>query len=553
MMKRLPTMRLLCLLACVAFASLALPQTALADNSDIDTCSTNLGGYTPTSVDITSKIVYCLTGLMYSAAISSPNSLLSITSGAMVDIAGAVGVIAIAIMGMRILGGEDQMVKTAGKFFLRFAIVFYCLWHIGDIAAAVVNTEDELLALVGGGYTPWQKFDYYLGQLLGIGWDAVPVSGSGSALKQGLAGLLGGALLSSSTGMFLALAGFSAILEFFFLIFRTIYIYIQSLCVIMLMLAVSPFIIPMALFSSQEKYVKTLYSVIISAMMIPAMLFALLNVFMKVFNTIAGGGAQSIIGLIFQMLGSPTGLSEMAKFDQFEKDDTPLYSWGIASDPSFMARLQTGQHDYSSIPPPMMPGNINPRMAHAIGYSINVPTVSFGAEDAPFVIALVMCFIELWLLASLLKSLVEQVPHICYDITGAALNINTGATDLETTVKTKLHTNDPEGLRNFANNLSERLRPGSTRKSATQTLTDRQSQMPGQRKDGVVPITPLNVNAPPAGGRSNSRFVFPIIANALGGGQSTFSKLNTAATQNFSPTGMSGVNSVPSVSHRIPE
>lgn len=426
------------ILLSLLFLWIALPSSALAQitspqptppmNVCVDRINTIVGGTPTTFPDwaFTGKVVFCLEKTIRMAT----DEILWVLSIYMIPIVNIMAVFAIIILGMRILNGERELTRTVVGFLLRLGLVIGFSFNLAGLADSIFAIEGQLIDMVShlssSGLSPWERIDIFIGRLFGMGPNIV--------LFQGLLGILGGALVSSTFGVVLFLIGFMAIIDILTFIIRAVFTYLTSYILIAFMIIISPLIIPMALFFYTERYFQKWLSMLIAAMITPLMLFTFMHLFLGVFAV--------LIAKIFSTLGFPCSaacdiilgagdpnlcdLSTCATspdFRAFWRLNQPLFAWLVPSDPSFDQLLTLVTEE--NLSEPAVQSNILPHARRALNTSIlNVPSIDFGQNNIPMLQLLVFQFVTLWIFASLMKSLVEKIPDIAASIANTVSGID---------------------------------------------------------------------------------------------------------------------------------
>jgi hypothetical protein len=400
------------LLLCLPFAAYAAPGIT------VDGCNNWLVSQTGIPItfndwDYTAKVVYCLKGMIIYSIADPAHGMLQAVSVYMLPIMWSASFFAIVVFGMRVLNGEREITRKTVGFLLRLGLVMAFSWNLNGWGLAIFNIEDEMINLVSGG-EPWYRIDDFLGKLFGAGPQIV--------LFQGLMGILGGALTSSTVGVILFIAGFLAILDILTFLIRVVFTYLAAYLVIAFMIIISPIVIPLALFFTTEYYFRKWVDMLISAMLTPVLLFAFLQLFVPVFIV--------LVAAIFAILGFPIcpdpndptnwwATCPAPDFRAYWKLNQPLFSWLVPGDPTFDQMLTiTTDTDLSDS---AVQSNINPLLRRGFNANIlNVPGIDFGLNNLGVTQQLVFAFMSLWIFASLMKSMVGAIPDIASGIAASA-------------------------------------------------------------------------------------------------------------------------------------
>lgn len=399
-------MRTWLILAFVILAGLLTPDTAHAANFTVDKCAPGYSDW-----DFTVKIVKCIENSTKTAV----NSMMSKLSSYMAPVVGALMVLAVALLGMRMLGGDENIRSKAFGFAIRAMLVLFFANNLGGYSSAIFDIEDQLVNLVSGG-PPWKKIDEVLGMLLGVGPPPLNIS-------KGVLGIIGASLLSSTPLGIMAFIALSAVINMLLFIYRIVFTYVIALIMIGFMIVISPLIIPMALFAAHgERFFTKWLDILLSAMITPVLLFAFLSVFMSGFKM----GAEDILKLL--QCGTTSGCTispAELNFVAFQKANLPPgYSWQVPTDPSHASDLRF-KSGHSTVGTPAVQSTIIPNQRRASeAVPTTLPAIDFGPEMARVAQELIYTFLALWVFASFMKSLVERVPDLATSIAEAASYIS---------------------------------------------------------------------------------------------------------------------------------
>lgn len=378
--------------ACLALFMLCLPQSASAQLT-LDVCAP---GYT--QFDYTAKVVDCVE----TSIIDATTAMLSALSIYMTPTVGIMLSFAIIVFGMRIMSGEPTLLPKAMSFIIKMSLVLVFSNNLYGFADDAFQLMHDLVTLVVGGFNPWQQIDALLGALFGFG--------TGIALFNGLLGIIGGALFSSTTGVFLFFAGMSAVINLLLFTFRIVFTYLTAVTLLGFTLALSPLIIPLGLFFATERYVSKWLHVLMYSFLVPMLLFAFLSLFLWIFD--------ALLGTIFTTLGWPgTGVPD---FTAYYRTDRPVFSWLMPGDPNYSYKLQeAAELGQASIP--AVQSNITPTLRRGADAGMpTLPGLDFGPDNVGITQKLMLMFMMLWLFATLMKSMIEKIPGICNNIAAVA-------------------------------------------------------------------------------------------------------------------------------------
>jgi type IV secretory pathway VirB6-like protein len=382
---------------------------------DIDTCAPGHQAW-----DYTAKVVDCVESSIQAAVMTMVNALSTYVQ----PVLGAMLTIAVAIFGMRMLGGEPDMRAKMPGFALRVGFVAFYSLNMGTLVSSIFAAETNLINIVSGGSSPWGTLDTILGRLIG--------TGQGVDISMGLLGLVSAALLSTTPAAIMGFIAVSALINLLLFIFRVVFTYLLALTVMGFMLAISPLIIPLALFVSQtERFFNKWLDILISAMMVPVLMFAFLNFFLS--------GFQAVTDNIFATLcDNPSNPGQSCVTDQtkanfapFAKVNQEKWAWMVYTDHNFANDLKSATRS-QELGAPAVQTNMYAQARRAQNTALlNSPGVDFGPSNVSILQQLIYHFAALWLFASFMKSLIEKIPDLAYNITEASSYISMSPSGIE--------------------------------------------------------------------------------------------------------------------------
>lgn len=391
----------------------------------LDNCAAQTGGSYPQWA-YTQKVIACVKGSIKGATLTMTQAI----SNFMAPIVAAMFTLAVAVFGIRMAGGEPGFTRRAMGLLLRLGLIWMFYYSLGgnlggimggyNMALAPFDIEDELGYIVMS-ENPWAIADYYLGRILGVG--------EYTDLTKGLLGIIGVAAVSSTAGGVLFLAGMSALINFLLFIYRVVFTYLTAITVIAFMVVISPFIIPLAVFFHTERYFIKWLDILLSAILVPVLMFAFLHFFIIVFDSL-------ISGLFTTLCGSACASNPaMIDFSAFWKTNEPKFGWLVPNDPHLASQVQ-GVSGAAGPGTPAVQTNINPflRRAQDVGM-FNTPSVDFGPSNVSIMQKLIWQFLGIWIFASFMKSMVDKIPEIAANIANAASGVSMEPTEFETSVR----------------------------------------------------------------------------------------------------------------------
>ncbi len=419
----------------------------------LDACNSELG----ITLDVwqyVAKVVNCVKFTIIKATLEPQTGLLPIMSDFLAPLVAVMMVFALILFGIKVIGGDSDVRKTIG-FLLRLALVWGFFYNLGGLGGAVFQIMDELVCMVnmssvqpieseqtampgvlpgsnnqivmfeGGvnqGCYPWNMMDKIAGKLFGFGEHAL--------LANGLMGIVAASLFSSTMGILIFLTGFMALLDVLFMILRIMFIYLSAVLAAAFALIISPLVIPMALFYTQEVYFKKWTHMLITAVITPMFLFAFVGMFIGIYDLL-------IDRLIYIL--SDLDANGQPHFDAYWRLNQPKFSWLMPADPNLaqdfedITRSQeTGSSAVQSF--------VNPYLRRAMDTNMVVaPGVDFGEGGTKIIQQLVLGFASLWIFSTLMKSMIAKMPEIAKNIAGSALDLNYQSAPMEAGIKNAMN------------------------------------------------------------------------------------------------------------------
>ena len=210
-------MRILALF--LAFAStLLLPALALAQSVitgenlppttlSIDGCAAAYG-MPVQDWYLTTLVVFCIKETIKAATVA----FITLVLTALRDTIAVLFCLAVVFYGIRVMMQDQDLPRMSFGFLMRLTIVVGVSFNLPTFVAWPFEILEDMLVMGTGGWSPWLQIDNAVGQLLGFG--------PGRSLFQGVLGLIGAALYTSATGMFMFLFGFLIIFSLLGRVYR---------------------------------------------------------------------------------------------------------------------------------------------------------------------------------------------------------------------------------------------------------------------------------------------------------------------------------------------
>lgn len=333
--------------------------------------------------------------------------------------------LAVMFFGMRLMLGEKQVLQSGTPLLFKMLFVFLFSYNLAGLGEAMFYIMQDFSTWVSGGCDPFGLLDMFIHRLLGIG--------PGILLSQGLLGLLGAAVFSANTGLFIFLTGLMAVVSLFFIIFRIVYMYLTAMVVMALMIILSPAAVPMLLFKATREYFDKWFRVVLTAMLTPMLIFAFLTHFLGFFNyqinsVFAALGAYRIDNPV--PIPGCTGDQTIEVYanpdmSAFQKTDMPAGSWIMPTDPTLSKQIadETDKDPKKATAP--VQSYINPRMQTSTDVnSKTTPSVDFGTQGALLIQQLGFAFVLMWLYMMIVKNILVLLPGMASKIAGSGVDLS---------------------------------------------------------------------------------------------------------------------------------
>lgn len=365
-----------------------IPAVAYAQTTglSVETCAPGVPSWM-----VVSLITDCVNNNIRAATFLFLNAL----SSALAPAIGSVLTLAVVIFGFRAMILEEQLPAKALGLGIKIGAVLMFTVSLGGLGTLPFETVDASISIITLGLAPWTEVDMTLGQLFGYA--------PGLSLEKGVLGFLSGGLYSSASGAFLFFVGGAVILGMVGLAIRAIYSYLLAMTMIAFMMVISVMFIPMIVFGYTERYFRKWLDLLIAAMIQPMLLFAFLKMFFGLINI--------SVGQIFGVLGGND-------FRRFWRSDTPLFNWGVITDPALLQHYEAlGQARGI----PMKQSYLDPALGRTMDTNfLHPPTLDFGPDTMVMWQSLVTQFIGLGIIVYIMITLVDAIPRLADGIAGVS-------------------------------------------------------------------------------------------------------------------------------------
>lgn len=386
---------------------------------------------------VVTSVVVCVQQSLATAS----NVIYSAIATWMTPIVGAMFTLAVALMGMRMAGGEQGAIRQGVPLVIKLGMIAGYTYFLGSVGALAFNIMALLATAGGGGATPWGMVDNII----------MSVMGYGPTLKiyEGLIGLITASLFSGTIGVAVFIAGIMGITSLISCIGRIIFVYLGAFTVVAFMVALSPLFIPMLVFNATDRYFRQWVNITVAAMIQPMFLFAVCSMFLSVFPALLGN------------ILSVTGGNDFRAIWRWNK---PMSSWLAPSDPklhNFVDELDNEGEPRKRVA--AQPTYMNPLFSEAPELNIyKFPSIDFGLVHVQKMQQLLMAFVAFALFAMLMKTLVEITPQIAEDITAASI----GLAGMKTSIEQQANQAVGNAGSSVAKGLGEALEPAKKEAAA---------------------------------------------------------------------------------------
>ena len=400
------------MLLAVAMLLFCLPSSAYASGDDLCPGITKDPDINKdSSYSVSYQIIQCTTQL-FSKSVSDVNEAITQAVGTTAQM---MFLLAIVFFGIKVTGRGAGWGDALG-FLTRMGIVTMFLNNLGNFQGYMTGMQSDLVSLTSGS-DPWGEIDKFVAKLIGYGAEFT--------LANGLIGILAAGMFSSSFGFTMFFFGAKAILDILFFVVQAVFVYITAVLVLLLMCAISPLIVPLAIFNFTERYVMSWLKIMAAAILTPMFLMMALTGFIT--------PIEQAIKDIFKDLGVEGDAA--GDFRAFTRTQESPYTWLMPSDAYLTKQIAGGR----PIQNPSVPSNLNSSMR--LGFNsapYDLSGVNFGLNTVEIVKKLLISFAKLMVLTYLVRSLVDQMPAIASGIAGGGDKIfNMQPTQLEGQIKEK--------------------------------------------------------------------------------------------------------------------
>lgn len=358
---------------------------------------------------ITSQVIYCVRLAITTAV----NKALTELQNYMANTITIAMVIAVIVLGIRLLGGESELNGKTMALLFRLALVYMFthgdnMMHVANWCFAITDWLSDLVT-PNPGWTPWAQIDAFLGKIYGFA--------PGLTLVNGVVGVIFAAATSASTGAAMFGSAMMALWDLMMFVLDVVYAYLTALLVIGFMIIISPFVLPLALFHYTERFFKKWLNTIFGAMIMPMLLFGFLAQGLQVFDTLITKAISNLSDDIEDAKGNPS-------FAKFWRTNQSKYGWLVPADANQVEGLTAGKRGWinrggtDKVYPAQATENF-PNNRTAMDMNM---TNFLGADyDHSQLKKIMLSFLSLWIYAKLLKGLIHKMPEVASAISASVM------------------------------------------------------------------------------------------------------------------------------------
>jgi len=354
--------------------------------------------------------------------------LLAMVSKFMVDIFYATVVLVIAIYGIKLMTGQRNAFNSGFGLILRIGICFMLMFNMYgfgdkmfDIFYGIANLNNV------GGATPWGQIDFFFAKFMGF------ATNEQNAIRDGIAALLAGSLLSKNLGIMITLVGSACVIAILLFIFQAVYLYLISIMAFAVLVVISPIVFTLYVFQYRwtERFLNKWFDIFLTTMLTPLLMFSFLGLFMDI-PVQTGPPAPGIFTTTVNEVFTKLGGTDYAQ--RCLRTDIPFMS-------SWLLPANNSMADVLACPPPLAPGCdqqdrdtssvqafVNPYLPNGVNYSpLNAPLIDCGKNDERIKYGVFFVLVKLLFYAVLVNVMLKRIPDIVEDLAGG---ISTGVHEL---------------------------------------------------------------------------------------------------------------------------
>jgi hypothetical protein len=387
---------------------------------------------TPAAGQYTQALINCFNWPIRNAVLRPVTGLLVKVSDFSRFFLSAVVTLSIALLGIRIMGGEKNVIPQSMSFLIRLGIAAGYTYNLGGLGGRFFSMFDEvsmwgmppppacppLPALCPPPPTPWLMFDTFISDLLGF------MTTDPSSINNGIIALLSGSFFAQNMGALLTIIGLFTIFVLLSAIFQAMYLYLSSMLAIAFLIVIAPLFVPFLVFNYTERFLMIWFNLYISAILTPLIMFTIVGLFLDspvAVGPPAPGIFRVAVNNIFSDLGGTDYVRRCLYLNQPITD-----SWMLPTNSSLADELKCKGTGLAACPERDRITSatqlfINPLLYQSLNYSpLSVPKIDCGVDDAEIKKNVLFSMFKLLIYSVLLYFILSKIPEISHGLSNGA-------------------------------------------------------------------------------------------------------------------------------------
>lgn len=413
-----------------SYAEIVTPDTDLTEHF--------LGTYSCDfpSGQFTEAIIKCIEIPVRKAVLKPGTGLAVSVAHYSMLIFGPLALLAMMILGIRVMNGERNARALGISFLIRLGIIFFLGMNVIWFATKSFDIFDQIVAIGNKGVLPWTQIDLFLNSLMEFGTD------DPASINKGIVLLLNGSFLSKNLGAMLTIVGVFIIFYMLLFSIQAVYLYISSVIGFAVLIIIFPIVFTFYIFHYKwtERFFTKWFDIALSLMLTPLLMFAFLGIFMDTPSTTGGaptpGALTKLVDDIFTKLGGKDYVQRCLRVDQ-----PFMSSWLMPTDPNFVDDTACPKNNPNCTEKNKDSNSVqtfmNPLLYRSLNYSpLYVPMIDCGINDRKIKIAVFQKMLELLIYVVLIQSMLSKIPSISSDL---SKGVSTSVSDIMSPVHTALN------------------------------------------------------------------------------------------------------------------
>ncbi len=329
----------------------------------------------------------------------------------------AVVTLSIALLGIRIMGGEKNIIPQSMSFLIRLGIAVGYTYNLGGLGGRFFGMFDEVSMwgmnpAVG---TPWAQFDLFIRDLLGF------ANTDPRSINNGIIALLSGSFFAQNMGALLTIIGLFTIFVLLSAIFQAMYLYLSSMLAVAFLIVIAPLFVPFLVFNYTERFLMMWFNLYISAILTPLLMFTIVGLFLDSTPNARDGIIIVAVDEIFRELGGTDYVRRCLYLNQPITD-----AWMLPTNSSIADELKCKGTGLAACPERDRITSatqlfINPLLYQSLNYSpLSVPKIDCGVNDADIKKNVLVRMFNLLIYSVLLYFILSKIPEISHGLSNSA-------------------------------------------------------------------------------------------------------------------------------------